>query len=126
MSVLLLESVDEVLEIVTVPFAAETFHNLDIPAAIFFLVFRQLVVASAKLTQIVGTNQVTVHVKNMDLVAGDHILDCGVGILLGYGILAGLIRQVWQASNLVIREISSMDFPSDFSFWTVVADGDVK
>ena len=65
--VLLFDPVYEVLEVVTVPFIPEPFHDIYPVTGFSFAVFRELVVAAFTLTQEMGADEFQVFIIYMDL-----------------------------------------------------------
>ena len=66
-AVLLFHSIDEVLEVIAVPFSAETFHDLDPVSGGLFPVFRELIDTSFPRAEIMGTDIVQLVIINVDL-----------------------------------------------------------
>ena len=93
------------LEIIAVPFATQLLHDLYISATFLLPVFRQLVKASLDFAQIVFADEVPVHIKNMNLVSGNQILDGIVGKLLGNRILAGFVSKIRLPLNCVVSKV---------------------
>ena len=58
--------IDEVLEVITVPFPAETFHDLDPVSGVLLPVLWELINTSFPLTEIMGTDIVQLIVINVD------------------------------------------------------------
>ena len=102
--IFLLNAVNEVLEIVTVPFFSQAFRNFNAVPTGFLPVFRQLVDTSPALTQIVAADELEVAVINVELDANHLVFHCGVGILPGNGIPAGLVCDIWHGSYIVFPE----------------------
>ena len=95
------------LEVIAVPLLPQAFHHIDVTAACGFPVFGQLVDSPPDFAQRMAAQVHFVLVKDMDLPAGNHILDRTVGAALGNGILAGFIGQIRHGIDLVINEIAA-------------------
>ena len=65
--IFLFHTIDEVLEVIAVPFPTETLHDLDPVSGVLFPVFRELIDTSFSLTEVMGTDIVQLIVINVDL-----------------------------------------------------------
>src|SRR5699024_1239438 len=64
--IFLFHTIDEMLEVIAVPFSAETFHDLNPVSGVLFPVFRELVDTPFPLTEIMGTDIVQLIVINVN------------------------------------------------------------
>ena len=65
--IFLFHTIDEVLEVIAVPFPTETLHDLDPVSGVLFPVFRELINTSLPLAEIMGTDIVQLVIINVDL-----------------------------------------------------------
>ena len=77
--VFLLDAIYEMLEIITVPLAAEPFHDVNPITGIAFPVFRKLVIASFPLAEQVGADEVQIRIVDVDFSGRDLIFHDTVG-----------------------------------------------
>ena len=89
--IFLFYTVDKVLEVITVPFAAKALHDLNPVTGVLFPMFWKLIDAAFALAEVMGTNIVQLFIIDMDLSA-DNLIPYGLeSIAAGHGILAGFI-----------------------------------
>ena len=65
--IFLFYTIDEVLEVIAVPFPAETFHDLDPVSGVLLPVLWELINTSLPLAEIMGTDIVQLVIINVDL-----------------------------------------------------------
>ena len=102
--ILLFHSVDEVLEIIAVPFTTETLHDLNPVTGIPFLVFGELIITALALTKKMSTDKLLVLVVYMDLPDGSLVLQLAVCVLPWYGVVAGFVQHISCPLTFVILE----------------------
>ena len=76
-------TIDEVLEVIAVPFPAEMFHDLDPVSGVLFPVFRELIDTSFPLAEIMGTDIVQLVIINVDLATDNFEPYCFERIITG-------------------------------------------
>ena len=82
--IFLFHTIDEVLEVIAVPFPAETFHDLYPVSGVLFPVFRELIDTSFPLAEIMGTDIVQlVVIINVDLATDNFEPYCFERIITG-------------------------------------------
>ena len=102
--IFLFHTIDEMLEIITVPFIAETLHDINPITGVTFPMFGELIIAALALTQKVGTYILQITVIYVDLAKCNLVFQVAVSILSGYGVIAGFIQNIGRAFALIARE----------------------
>lgn len=108
--VLLLESIDEVLEIQTIPFRAEPFHDFDPPVRIVPAVFGALDVGSFLFRQIVAANQIPVLVVDVYHTSGNLVVDSGETVGTVDPVLHGPVENESLIAQMTLYETEFRGF----------------
>lgn len=93
-------TVDEVLEIIAVPLAAEPFHDVYPVPGLTFSVLGKLVIAPFPLTEQVGADEVQVVIIDIDPACGDLVLYSTVSVFAGDRVPAGFIQHIGHTLQL--------------------------
>ena len=86
--VLFLDAIDEVLEVIAVPLAAETLHDIDPVTVLAFPVLGQLIIAPLPLTEQMCADKVQLFIVDADLSGRDLIFQGAVRVFPRYRIPA--------------------------------------
>ena len=102
--VLLLDAVDEVLEIITIPAFAQALHDIDPIRRLLSSVPVQLIDAAFTVTQIMAADEVIGLVIDMDLSTDDLVTDRLECVRIRHRILAGLVQNIGESGYLIRLE----------------------
>ena len=102
--ILLFHAVDKMLEVIAVPFPAETLHDLDPVPGVLFPVLWELVDTSFPLAEIMGTDIVQLIVINVDLPTDNFEPYRFESIIPWNRIPASFIQDVRQCRDLIGAE----------------------